>query len=192
LKYRAIGATTNNNGINTLSWKAIAPKRPASIERSEITINLPEILAGKVKNFYHIGGNYQSSLIEDRTINFSSLQSFLPGQDSRVKITFLGDNLLNLNSIEQTNSINTIKQPNSINKIDVVTIVFSMIKLTIISLIIDSIVRVIIRPPTKDDNSKRKQKKSRKKDTESCSSSCGSSCGNSCGSSCGSSSGGGD
>lgn len=100
LKYRAIGATINNNGENRLTWKVIFPKRNAVINNSEVTINLPEILAGKVNALHYFGGIHQNKLIDSKTIKFTSLKSFRPGEQSSISISFLGNNLLNLRPIE--------------------------------------------------------------------------------------------
>ena len=74
LKYRAIGAITNNYGADKLYWKAIFPKRDAVIKKAEVVVELPELLAGKIRNYYNVGGNFKSSLINDKLIKFTSLQ----------------------------------------------------------------------------------------------------------------------
>ncbi|WP_052055745.1 DUF2207 domain-containing protein [Myxosarcina sp. GI1] len=93
LKYRAVGATSNSYGADTLNWKAIFPKRKAPINNSKITINLPESLVGKVRDYYSIGGNFKSELIDDATIQFTSLQSLPPEQSVVTKVTFWGNYL---------------------------------------------------------------------------------------------------
>ena len=101
LKYRAIGALTNSYGRDTLNWKAIFPKREAEVNNSEIAINLPESLSGKIQKYYSVGGNFKSTLIDDTTIKFSSLQAILPQQSTIIKLVFSGNflDLKNVNSV---------------------------------------------------------------------------------------------
>ncbi|MGL4884201.1 MAG: DUF2207 domain-containing protein, partial [Waterburya sp.] len=105
LKYRVIGAITNTFGTDTLYWKAIFPKRNAFINHSEITVSLPKYLVGKIKNYHSIGGNFKSSVINDKIIKFNSLQSLPPGQSTVIKTTFAGS-FLHLNQLDVSPVVN--------------------------------------------------------------------------------------
>ncbi|MGL4884690.1 MAG: DUF2207 domain-containing protein, partial [Waterburya sp.] len=105
LKYRVIGAITNTFGTDTLYWKAIFPKRNAFINHSEITVSLPKYLVGKIENYHSIGGNFKSSVINDKIIKFNSLQSLPPGQSTIIKTNFTGS-FLHLNQLDVSPVVN--------------------------------------------------------------------------------------
>ncbi|MEM8717718.1 MAG: DUF2207 domain-containing protein [Cyanobacteria bacterium P01_G01_bin.39] len=93
LKYRAIGAVVNKYGADRLDWKAIFPKRQSVINNSEITVNFPKSLVGKLKTYYAAGGNFKSDLIDNSAIKFTSLQSLSPGESASIKLIFPGNSL---------------------------------------------------------------------------------------------------
>ncbi len=181
-KYRAIGATTNSYGADKLYWKAIFPKRDAFINNSEITINLPEYLAGKIKNYYNIGGNFKSSLLDDTIIKFYSLQSLPPGQSTIIKAIFTG-NFLHLNQLAVSSTVNkkiSLNTPKSIIAYLIVGCVI-LIFIGIFILFLFILYDVLLTNTSKNKSNNNSNNSSGCSTGGGCSAGCGSGCGGGCG-----------
>lgn len=106
ISYRVIGGLhiQRDSDQDQVYWKAIFPDRSAIIENAKVTVTLPPELAGKIVNFKSSGVSAKSSLIDNRTVEFTALSRLYPKEELVVNITFPHD-ILNLSSPQWQSNI---------------------------------------------------------------------------------------
>jgi hypothetical protein len=88
LKYRVVGGLQVNGQNTQVFWKAIWADRKSPIEASQVTVKLPDVLAGKVSSFQSFGIPTRVRQIDGQTFVFTAKQALPPQQELEVQITF--------------------------------------------------------------------------------------------------------
>jgi len=88
LKYRVVGGLQVNGQNTQVFWKAIWADRKSRVEASQVTVKLPDVLAGKVSSFQSLGIPTAVRQIDGQTFVFTAKQALLPQQELEVQITF--------------------------------------------------------------------------------------------------------
>ena len=88
LTYRVIGGLHIYEQGDQVYWKAIFPDRSASIQKSTVTVKLPESLSNKIVSFKNFGVPASSEQIDSRIIRYISNQPLQPKQELEVQVIF--------------------------------------------------------------------------------------------------------
>jgi uncharacterized membrane protein YgcG len=88
LKYRVIGGLQVNGDNTQVYWKAIWPDRKSPINAATVTVQLPEVLSGKVLSFTSLGTTAIPRQVDPKTFEFVASQSIQPKQELEVQIAF--------------------------------------------------------------------------------------------------------
>jgi hypothetical protein len=88
LKYRVVGGLQVNGQNTQVFWKAIWADRKSPIKASQVTVKLPDVLAGKVSSYNSLGIPTTVRQIDGQTFVFTAKQALPPQQELEVQITF--------------------------------------------------------------------------------------------------------
>jgi hypothetical protein len=88
IKYRVVGGLQVNGQNTQVFWKAIWADRKSPIAASQVTVKLPDVLAGKVSSFQSFGIPTAVRQIDGQTFVFTAKQALPPQQELEVQITF--------------------------------------------------------------------------------------------------------
>jgi len=88
LKYRVVGGLQVNGQNTQVFWKAIWADRKSPIAASQVTVKLPDVLAGKVSSYNSLGIPTTVRQIDGKTFVFTAKQALPPQQELEVQITF--------------------------------------------------------------------------------------------------------
>jgi len=88
LKYRVVGGLQVNGQNTQVYWKAIWADRKSPIAASQVTVKLPDVLAGKVSSYNSLGIPTTVRQIDGQTFVFTAKQALPPQQELKVQITF--------------------------------------------------------------------------------------------------------
>jgi len=88
LKYRVVGGLQVNGQNTQVYWKAIWADRKSPIKASQVTVKLPDVLAGKVSSYQSFGIPTTVRQIDGQTFVFTAKQALRPQQELEVQITF--------------------------------------------------------------------------------------------------------
>ena len=88
LKYRVVGGLQVNGQNTQVYWKAIWADRKSPIAASQVTVKLPDVLAGKVSSYQSFGIPTTVRQIDGQTFVFTAKQALPPQQELEVQITF--------------------------------------------------------------------------------------------------------
>ena len=95
LKYRVIGGVQVQGQTSKIYWQALFPERNAPIQRSNVTIHLPDALSGTVTQFHSEGIASVNQALNPQTFEFTVDQPLAPKQFLNVSVRFPSD-ILNL------------------------------------------------------------------------------------------------
>lgn len=93
LKYRVIGGLQVKDRSTQVYWKAIFGNRQAPVQKANVRVHLPEVLAGKVTDFQIFGANATSRQLNSQTFEFIASKPIEPQQELEVQVTFPSENL---------------------------------------------------------------------------------------------------
>ena len=88
IKYRVVGGLQVNGQNTQVFWKAIWADRKSPIAASQVTVKLPDVLAGKVSSYHSLGIPTAVRQIDGQTFVFTAKQALPPQQELEVQITF--------------------------------------------------------------------------------------------------------
>jgi len=88
IKYRVVGGLQVNGQNTQVFWKAIWADRKSPIKASQVTVKLPDVLAGKVSSYNSLGIPTAVRQIDGQTFVFTAKQALPPQQELEVQITF--------------------------------------------------------------------------------------------------------
>lgn len=86
LKYRVIGGLNFEGEKYEVYWKAIFPKRLASIHKAKIRVAFPKSFSRNIQYFRSYGVSTQAEQIDEKTVEFVSNRSIPPYQEIEVKV----------------------------------------------------------------------------------------------------------
>lgn len=89
LKYRVVdGLMVDPQTDTRVKWEAVFPNRTARVDKANVQVRLPLILAGKVTDFSALGMINKVRKIDSRTFDFTVNQAIQPSQYFAIQITF--------------------------------------------------------------------------------------------------------
>ncbi|MBE9066534.1 DUF2207 domain-containing protein, partial [Leptolyngbya cf. ectocarpi LEGE 11479] len=88
LKYRVVGGIQTKGNRSQLYWNALFPERSAPINRGQVTVHVPEALAGQISNFQGEGVMSRDLKIDSNTYEFVAEGSLEPQQALNVRLEF--------------------------------------------------------------------------------------------------------
>ena len=86
LKYRVKGGIQVHGEEDWVYVKAIFKDRSAPIESGQVTVRLPDALAGKVSSFKSFGVPAEARQVDERTVEFISHGVLPPGKELEVRL----------------------------------------------------------------------------------------------------------
>lgn len=88
IKYRVVGGLQVNGENTQVYWKAIWSDRKSPINAAKVTVQLPEVLSGKVLSFTSLGTTATPRQVDPKTFEFVASQPIQPKQELEVQIAF--------------------------------------------------------------------------------------------------------
>jgi hypothetical protein len=88
LQYRVHGALHIDDKGDQVYWKALPKERSAPIKSGEVTVRLPDSLAGKVVEIKSFGVRAHSSQVGSRTVKFVTIEEVPSKSELEVQVTF--------------------------------------------------------------------------------------------------------
>lgn len=88
LKYRVVGGVHAQGDVSQIYWRALFPNRSAPIQQGQVTVHLPDELAGKIIAFEGLGKPFQDRQINSQTFEFTLNDPLEPQQFFDIKVQF--------------------------------------------------------------------------------------------------------
>ncbi|MEM6839512.1 MAG: DUF2207 domain-containing protein [Cyanobacteria bacterium P01_C01_bin.120] len=88
VQYRVVGGVKTQGAHSQIFWRALFPERSADIKQGQVTVHLPEELAGQVDQFTSQGIAATNQQVDDRTFKFTVTKPLAPQVFLDVKVRF--------------------------------------------------------------------------------------------------------
>jgi hypothetical protein len=88
LKYRVVGGLHIHEDGDQVLWKALFKERDAPIQGGNVTVRLPESLAGQIIEINSFGAPSDAQTVDSQTVKFTVLEPLPPGEELEVQVKF--------------------------------------------------------------------------------------------------------
>lgn len=88
LQYRVVGGIQTKGNRSQLYWNALFPERSAPINRGQVTVHVPEALAGQITKFQGEGVMSRDRKVDSTTYEFVAEASLEPQQALNIRLEF--------------------------------------------------------------------------------------------------------